>query len=84
MVEPPNPLSDNPCAPTVTKRDGGNDFIKHDFVEEEFDIPLSKATDKKVKRGRDGCVIFHNEGGKGLLVYEYIPCTMYVPMVSLI
>ena len=55
VVEPLNPLFDNPRAPTVVERDAGKDFIKHDFDEEEFDIPLFKATDKKVKKVGMAC-----------------------------
>ena len=74
VVEPLNPLFVTPRAATVVERDGGKDFIKHDFDEEEFDIPLFKRIDKKVKRGRNGRVMFRN-GGKKVPVYEHIPHT---------
>ena len=77
-VEPLNPLFNNPRALTIAERDAGKDFIKDDFDEEEFDIPLFKATDKKVKRGRNSRVIFHNDGddgGKKVPVYEHVPRT---------
>ena len=65
VVKPPNPSFTTHRAPTVAKRDAGKDFIKHDFDEEEFDIPLFKTTDKKMKRGRNGHVMFRNgDGGK--------------------
>ena len=77
VVEPPNSLFDNPHAPTVTKRDAGKNFIKHDFDEEEFDIPLFKATEMKVKRGKNAQTIFCNDGdgGKRVPVYEHVPHT---------
>ena len=74
-VKPPSPSFDNPYVPIVTERDAGKDFIKHDFDEESINIPLSKAMDKKVKRDKDGCFMFWNEGDKKLPVYEHIPCT---------
>ena len=74
VVEPPNPLFDKPRAPTVAERDAGKDFIKYDFNEKEFDIPLFKATDNKVKRGRNGWIIFRNDGdgGKRVPVYKHV------------
>ena len=71
-------MFDNPCAPTVTEKDARKGFIKHDFDEEKFDIPLFKETDKKIKRSRNGRVIFLNEdgdGGKKVSVYERVPHT---------
>ena len=80
VAEPVNPLFDNPFTPTVAERDFGKDFINHDFREDKFDIPLFKAaTDKKVKRGRNGCIMFHNDGygcgGKKVPVYKHVHCT---------
>ena len=77
MVKPPNPSFATHRAPTVAERDAKKDFIKHDFDEEEFDIPLFKTTDKKVKRGRNGRIIFRNDGDgvKRVPVYKHVPRT---------
>ena len=75
MVKSSNPLFGITREPRIAEGDGGKDFVKYDLKEEEFDIPLFKATDKEVKTGTDGCVMFCNEGGKQLPVYEHVPHT---------
>ena len=78
VIEPLSLLFDNPRVTTVTQRDDRKNFIKHDFDEEELDIPLFKVTDNKVKRGRNGRVMFWNKGGQGgkkVPMYGHIHCT---------
>ena len=64
VVKQLNPLFNNQShAPTITERDAGKDFIRIDLDEEQFNILLFKVANKKVKRSRNGHVMFQNEGG---------------------
>ena len=69
VPEPSNPTFKQPRAPTVEEREAQYDIVKHNF-DEQFDIPVFKATYKEQRLGRNKRPVFVIEEGERKPVYD--------------